>query len=205
MGQIGISIVKRCVFRDSVQEFANTYHYGSVDANPSEATAETLIDELVANEKTFHSSAITFVRASCWSSGGSASSNVMIKQKILSGVGATVALSGGDPERAFLIMWPAGTDGLGRPVFLKKWYHAVGTFGGVAPSTAVQGQSTGFTQANRDAIAAAADVVTRIGSLSQWGLVAESGRTRSGGLLSADPPICHKYYEHHQLGDQWRG
>lgn len=205
MGQIGISIVKRLAFRDSIQEFANTYHYGSAGANPSQAAAEALIDEIVVNEKLFHSTSVTFVRASCWSSGGTVSQNQMIAQKLLTGTGSTTPGTAMDAERAVLIQWPAGLDSLGRPVTLKKWYHCFGNFGSVVMANNLLTNATAFTQAQRDTMAALADANSRLGSPEVWGLVAESGRQRTGGILSADPPHAHKYLEHHQLGDMWRG
>lgn len=205
MGQIGISIVKRCVFRDSIQEFTNTYHYGSLGLNPTEATALNLIDEVVIGEKAFHSTAVTFVRAACWSSGGTVSQNQMIAQKLLTGTGSTTPGTAMDMERAVLIQWPAGLDSLGRPVKLKKWYHCCGAFGSVVMTNNILQNVTAFSAADRTTMANLADANTRLGSPEAWGLVAESGRQRTGGILSADPPVAHKYLEHHQLGDMWRG
>lgn len=205
MGQIGISIVKRVAFRDSIQEFANTYHYGSAGANPTEAAALALIDEVVTGEKVFHSSAVSFIRASCWSSGGSQAANQMIAQKLLTGVGSSSTSTAMDAERAVLIQWPAGLDSLGRPVRLKKWYHCFGAFGSVIMTNTLLQNATAFSAGERTTMANLADANTRLGSPEVWGLVAESGRQRTGGILSADPPIAHKYLEHHQLGDMWRG
>lgn len=200
MGQITISITKRAVFRDSVQEWANTYTYRSANANPDEAGALGMIDELVANEKTFHSSAVTFVRARCWSSGGTKQENKTIAMKNLTGTGSSLTVVGFDYERAVLIQWPAGVDSRGRKVYLRKWYHCCGEFAGNTPSADILANRTGWSTTQRTNLANAADVVTRIGNLEAWGLTAESGRERDGGA-----PIAHKYLEHHQLGDQWRG
>ena len=200
LGQITISITKRAAFRDSTQEWQNVYCYGSAGLNPSQAAAEALIDEVTTKEKTFHSTLVSFVLGRCWSSGGSIAENEMIAEKTLSGTGSTATSTANDLERAVLIQWPAGFDSKGRPVKLKKWYHVHGSIGGVTLSNAILQNFTGFTAANRTAIEAAVGVLTRIGT-SVWGLKAESGRERSG---SGDP-IAHRYYEHHQLGDMWRG
>jgi hypothetical protein len=205
MAQIGISIVKRVAFRLHTQEFANTYHYGSVLGEPDVGTASALIDEVTAAEKLFHSSLVSFVFARLWTSGGSISSNHMILEKALTGTGSTTPGTAVDPERAVLIQWPAGLDSRGRAVYLRKWYHALGNFGSVVMTNNLLTQQIAFTSAERTTMANLADANSRIGTSNEWGLVAESGRTRNGGVLSADPPIAHPYFEHHQLGDQWRG
>jgi hypothetical protein len=201
MGQIGISITKRVPFRDSTQEFNNTYHYARLAGNPDPAGAESLLDELVNNEKQFHGSQVTFVFGRVWSSGGSQAQNQMIFQKGLSGVGAAANQTNLDRERAFLIQWPAGVDSRGHKVYLRKWYHSCAALTGVGITAGIMENTTGFSQAARDALVALVDTVTRIGAgVEDWGLVAESGRERDGGA-----PIAHRYLEHHQLGDQWRG
>ena len=200
MAQIGISIKKRVAFRDSVQHFSNTYHYASVDNEPNEAGARGLVDELVAFEKSCHSTAVTFVEARVWSSGGTIEQNRMIGTFALSGQGSASTSASMDRERAFLVSWPAGRNSRGKPVFLRKWFHACGFFAAVSLTSSVMDNTTGFSAADRAAIAAKADEITRIGNVEAWGLVAESGRERDGG-----PPIAHRYLEHHQLGDEWRG
>lgn len=205
MAQIAISITKRIAFRLGTQEFANTYHYGSAGALPSVAAAEALIDEIVVEEKKFHSTNVSFILGRCWSSGGSIASNAMITEKALTGTGASAPLTAVDPERAVLVQWPAGLDSRGRKVYLRKWFHCNGSFGSVAMSNSHLTQQIAFSTADRATIVGYADALSRIGTPEAWGLVAESGRTRDGGIMSADPPICHPFLEHHQLGDQWRG
>jgi hypothetical protein len=201
MAQIGITIVKSTAFRDSVQEFSNTYHYGAVGPNPSESRALQLIDELVAIEKTLHSTLVTFVRARLWSSGGTIAENKMIAQKALSGQGTQSTTTAMDKERAYLIQWNAGLDNRGRQVRLKKWFHSCGFIGGHSLDDGIKAGTTGFSNADRGTIATKVDAVTRLGiGVEEYGLVAESGRQRDGGN-----PVAHKYLEHHQLGDQWRG
>lgn len=202
MAQIGITIVKRTAFRDSTQEFSNTYHYGSVAPLPSETRALALIDELVAIEKTCHSNAVTFVRASLWSSGGTPAQNQMIAQKLLTGVGGGAANANVDKERAVLVQWSAGVDNRGRGVRLRKWFHVCGNMGAVAFTGGLLDNTTGFTTAQRTDIKNLVQPLTRIGAgIEEYGLVAESGRERTGD----GNPVAHKYFEHHQLGDQWRG
>ena len=193
---VAFSITKSKPFRDSVQEFTNVYHYnpGSL---PNAALADTIIDELVTKEKAFHDTSTTFVRGRCWSAGGSPSSNNMISQKSLSGLGALAPNTTIDAERAYLIYWPAGLDSRGKAVYLRKWYHSGGQIGGVTLLNTILTNATGFTTANRTAIASACDPVRTVGP-GGYDLCAESGRPNAG------PAIAHKYLEHHQLGDQWR-
>jgi hypothetical protein len=199
MPRFGISILKSTAFRDSIQEFSNVYFYAGVGTMPNAAQGNALIDELVANEKVFHSSAVTFIRGMLWKADGTKAQNVMITQKPLSGEGARPTVAGLDRERAFLVQWPAGKNSKGKPVNLKKWYHSCGQFGGFQITNGHLSNLTGFSSADRAEIANTADSVTRIGSTDEWGLVANSGRERDG-----TDPIAHRYLEHHQLGDMWR-
>ena len=200
MGHIGISITKRVAFRDSTQEFTNVYHYASLNANPNAAEAEALIDEIVAWEQQIHATSVSFIRAKCWSAGGTVQQNRMIFQKNLTGTGA-MTTGGYDKERAYLVQWSAGIDNRGRPVKLRKWFHTCGGFGGnvPVPTQAVLENNTAISTTLRNLISTEADKITRIGSLEAWGLVGPTGRERDGG-----PPTSHRYLEHHQLGDQWR-
>jgi hypothetical protein len=199
--QIGIAIVKSVSFRGAVQEFTNVYHYASTQVNLDNSGGLGLIDELVANEKTFHSSAVSFVRARCWSSGGTPAQNTMIAEKLLTGVGSLAVAAYMDRERAFLILWPAGVDSRGKQVNLKKWYHSVGFIAAasIANTQTKLENTSAFTAAEKTAVQNVVDAVTLIGNLEGWSLVAESGRVRDGG-----GPIAHDYLEHHQLGDMWR-
>jgi hypothetical protein len=203
MAQIGISVTKKTAYRDSVQHFSNIYHYGAAAlGNPNEGQAEVLLDIVVAFERSIHGNVVTFADGKVWSSGGTKAENNMLFQKSLSGPG-TGPTVGMDKERAFLIMWPAGKNTRGKPVYLRKWYHANGTLASpsaISLRSEVLEQTSGFTNSERNAIAQKVDEITRIGDgLEEWGLVAESGRERDGGL-----PIAHRYLEHRQLGDEWR-
>lgn len=207
MPQFAISITKRIAFRGGTQEFSNTYHYAGVGPMIDNLGGLNLIDQVVVEEKKFHSSLVSFVKGRCWSSGGTKEENQMIAEKVLTGTGSSAIHASLDPERAFLVQWPAGLDTRGRKVYLRKWYHSCGAFGTVTLASNILDQTGALSTANRNAIAAYADVLSRIGigGSEDWGLVAESGRERDGGILSADPPVAHPWLEHHQLGDQWRG
>jgi hypothetical protein len=201
MARIGISITKSVAFREATQEFSNVYYYENGGALPSAAGADELIDEVVALEKGRHALSVTFVRGRLWSQVGSPGQNNMISQKPLTGTGGTSSSATVDRERAFLVRWRAGNDSRGNPVYLRKWFHSCGALASVQPSSAQQAQTSPFTQAERDAILTSMNAfLTLIGAGGGWNLVAKSGRTRSGTGDQA-----HKFLEHHQLGDMWRG
>jgi hypothetical protein len=191
-----ISITKRIAFRESTQEFTNVYHYETlVPSTVSEATAR--INEVSDLEKTWHSSAVSFVRGRFWTAGGTKEENQMITQVNLSGTGGTTDVSSLDRERAFLIMWAAGFDSRGKPVFLRKWYHACGNVPGITVSAGHMANTTAFTDTQRSTLATAVNAVRVIGS-GAYDLRAESGRAPTGNA------VAHKFLEHHQLGDMWR-
>jgi hypothetical protein len=201
LGQVTVSITKRTPFRDSVQEFSNVYTYGSVGLNPqNDAEADQIIDPIVAYEKSIHSTDVTFLKARMWTSGGTKATNNMIRTKTLSGTGSGSTYAPGlDKERAVLIQIPAGTDSRGRPVKLRKWYHVCGNIGSVGITASINSNTTGFSTTDRNTIASNFNAILRLNS-DVWGLMAESGRERTDGGQAA----CHRYLEHHQLGDQWR-
>lgn len=196
MARVGISITKRISFRDSLQEFSNVYFYEHSGIE-NVATADAAMDELVSLEAAVHSTNVTIIRGRYWTAGGSPSSNQMISQKTYTTVGALSPIANMDRERAYLISWPAGLDSRGHPVFLRKWYHTGAAHGGVGITAALLEQTTGFTTANRTAIANALKFGESIGA-GTYTLCAESGRAKSGNA------VAHKYLEHHQLGDMWR-
>lgn len=194
--QVGIQIVKKVVFRDASQEFQNVYHY-RLDTAVT-APDEALVDAVVAIERDFHSTDVTFVRGSVWKSGGSPLENTMRFQKNLTGTGNQSTSSTHDRERAVLIRWPAGKDIRGRNVYLRKWFHSCGNVILESFALAVYQNSTGLSALQRSNIASSANRLHTIHA-DLWRLCAESGRLPTG------PAECHPYLEHHQLGDAWRG
>jgi hypothetical protein len=202
MARIGLSITKATPFRNSTQEFSNVYYYDLTGNLPDEAEATALIDEVVAVEKTFHTTQATFVRGRLWSAGGSPGTNNMIAQKNLSGNGTITADSNMDKERAFLFRIRAGNDSRGNPVYLRKWYHCNGPFpGSPAPVPAgIQANVSGFTQPQRDAMASNMDTLAEIGGVGAWILCSKNGRLFDSGANFQ----AHQFLEHHQFGDMWR-
>lgn len=203
MPRIGVSITKQTAFRNSTQEFSNVYYYeDAIGGLPSNAAATAIIDELTAFEKTVHSSLVTFTRGRLWSTGGGAAANDMIAQKALTGTGSTSAVAGLDKERAFLFRIRAGSDGRGNPVYLRKWYHSCGSFGGVSGiSQTILENTTGFAQATRDTYVTAMQTIGAVGGGTEpWKICSKGGRFPTAGAGWS----AHQFLEHHQLGDQWR-
>lgn len=195
--RIGVAIVKSVLFRGVQQEFSNVYHYDLTGAVTGPWAL--MLSEMVTTEKTFHSADVSFKRGQIWSAGGTPAQNTMLYQETLSGLGSRVVDTYQDRERAILIRWPAGTDSRGKPVFLRKWYHSCGGFAGVQGFTAsVQQNTAQIPTADRTTIASAAAAMNEIGTTEVWQLCSASGRRWDG------QPECHKYLEHHQLGDMWR-
>jgi hypothetical protein len=204
MAIIGISITKEVSFRDSIQPFSNMYFYNNgLGGSPDNSAANALIDELVAIEKTFHSTQVEFTFARCWLQALTEIGSTMIHQKSLTGLGATASVSGMDRERAYLFRRRAGQDDRGQPVYLRKWYHSCGVFPGAGTETAtnVLMNMTGYTQAARDAMANNVNDISNLATGGGgWNICARSGREPTEANWQA-----HKFLEHHQLGDQWRG
>lgn len=203
MARIGISITKSVAFRNSTQEFTNVYFYQTNLAPlPDESQALAAIDDVVTREKTWHSSAVTFVRGRCWSQTGDKATSNMIAQKNLSGTGARATSGGMDKERAFLFRIRAGNDSRGNPVYLRKWIHACGQiYSGQSISAALNENSTGFTGPEITSLEAqVAAMKTLTINAIVWNLCAKGGRDFDSGANFKS----HAFLEHHQLGDMWR-
>lgn len=202
MSRIGVSITKSCAFRGGTQEFTNVYYYENAGGLPNETQAEGIIDTLTGQEKTWHSTAVTFTRGRLWSQGGSPGTNNMIFQKNLSGTGSQTTVTGMDRERAFLVRLRAGSDSRGNPVYLRKWYHSCGRFDAAATPASNQLENTAaLDSTQRAAIASKADAVrTMVANNGPWEIISKAGRHFTTGETFQS----HAYLEHHQLGDQWR-
>jgi hypothetical protein len=196
VAQIGIAVTKSVSFRGVQQEFSNQYNYEHLTG--AGLNAEQLLDELVAVEKPFHSTDVTFVRGKVWTSGGSPGENEMLIQKDLSGTGTQGTNTSMDRERAILIRWPAGVDSRGHPVYLRKWYHSCGNFAGNSFSAGILQNTLEINATIRSNIAASAEAVRELGATEVWGLCSPTGRATTGQAQ------CHAWLEHHQLGDMWR-
>lgn len=188
-------------FRGGIQHFSNQYYY-EVNIAASNLTAlETMLDELVAMEKAMHATDVTFVRGRLWSQVGDQQQNNMLVDKGLSGTGALSTLSTLDRERAFLIRFRAGVDVKGRPVYLRKWFHLqAGVLAGAAISSAALQQTAELSSAQRSALETFGNSFKQFTTGGQTAnLVAKNGRQISGDTQA------HRFLEHRQLGDEWRG
>jgi hypothetical protein len=200
MARFGFSIRKGVQYRSVLQHFQNVYYYQSAVWTPTDANLSTIIDEIVTTEKKLHSSDVSFLLGQCWSAGGTPADNVMRVQKTLTGVGSGATNATFDRERAILIRWPAGVDTRGRPVYLRKWYHSCGTVVGDTNVgvSAVQQNTIEIPVAGRNVIAALAEELREVNPVETAGLCSKNGRANQGGAQ------CHRFLEHHQLGDEWR-
>jgi len=203
MARIGVSITKSTAFRGVAQEFGNTYYYEMPQPAPNAAVANEIIDALVVKEKAQFSQGVNFVRAKAWSAGGTKAQNEMLAQKNLTGTGSKIANSILDKERAFLVRFRAGNDSLGRPAYLRKWWHLdIQTLASVNISNGQCQNMDQLSTAQRDALVAFGDdiksLVLTTNGFTTAQLVGPNGRPISGAT------VAHPYIEHHQLGEMWR-
>lgn len=193
---IGITTTKNVSFRTVAQEFSNTYFYYLLGA--ATAPWKSLVDEIVAVERQLHSSDVVFVRSAAWDASGTPAQNEMMFQQVESGFGLQAANATMDRERAILIRWAAGKDVRGKPVYLRKWYHSCGNVNGISFATGQLANTQAIPDTSRATIATKVNELRYIGLSDAWTLCAKSGR------LSEGDAECHKFLEHHQLGDMWR-
>jgi hypothetical protein len=201
MARFGFAVTKVFGFRGGSQHFSNVYYYSEPGMSPSNATLELVLDELVTKEKTLFSAVTSFDHGRVWSQVGTPSQNQMLVDKILSGNGSGTASAVLDRERAFLVRFRAGNDSLGRPVYLRKWWHFdISVLGGESITNAMVQNTGQLTSGMRTTLETFANGIKSITKNSiPFTLVAKSGREITGATEA------HKYLEHRQLGDEWRG
>lgn len=195
----GVSITKTTSFRGVQQEFSNTYYYDTPVA-ALDSDLDALVVALVNKEQPIHAPTINFIRARCWSAGGTKATNEMRIQKTLNGVGTGAASGGYDKERAFLVRIRAGVDSRGNPVYLRKWLHLdVSTWGGDNITAGMTANTAQLGSGTRTALQTWADGIKSItAGTRNFDLKSEKGRAITGAT------VAHPYLEHHQLGDMWR-
>lgn len=199
MAIIGVSITKATSFRGAEQSFSNVYYYDGL--LPNEAEAQTIINEVERIEKLFHDSTVKFREGRVWSAGGTIAQNTMILTTPLTGQGSVGGDASVDRERAVLIQWPAGVNVLGRPVYLRKWFHTMTAAGTTTQwLDGVKAQTTPIDQAIRTRFQGFADQLNPLNPATSffYQLTSKNGRTSE--------PVSEAYpwLEHHQLGDEWR-
>lgn len=200
MAIFGFSVTKRTTFRSGNQPFSNIYYYQIDGPGATDASLNAALDEIISNERDLHGVEVTFQSARVWTSGGSPGSNTMRIVRVLSGTGNRAANTSLDRERAILAQWPAGTNILGRPVYLRKWFHMCGNPVAGVWQVAVLQQTQPISQAIRDSLAAGIDNLRFIGggALDEYELVSDTGRETTGSV------IVYPWLEHHQFGNEWR-
>jgi hypothetical protein len=209
VSRFGVQVEKTTSFRGSAQPFSNTYYYEAAVTNaPANSPtvigyANDLLDDVVSWERGIHGTNVTFVMARCWSQIGPKEQNEMIVQRSLSGAGTGAAPStAADKERAFLIRFRAGNDSRGRPVYLRKWLHLdIGVIASEGITNTQLVQTAQLTAGQRAQLVTWGDQIKQVtpGAGPPANLVSKNGRPIDGAT------IAHPYYEHHQLGDAWRG
>jgi hypothetical protein len=201
MARYGLNVLKRFTYRGGVQHFGNTYYYETPIAAGDTAALNALADEVVAKEKAMFSTAVTFVQARLWSAGGGPASNNMIVDKALTGTGAAGANTFMPREMAFLVRFRAGNDSRGRPVYLRKWWHLdIAALAGTGITNPELQNTAELAAAKRTALETFADSIKTLSPSGQTAtLVAKSGRQIDGATTA------HRFLEHRQLGDEWRG
>jgi hypothetical protein len=202
MARFGVNILMRTAFRNGIQHFGNTHYYDDPLGTPALSTLEALVDDIVAKYKSKHSSNITFVRGRLWSQIGTPSQNQMLVDKPLTGTGSAAPISGLDRERAYLIRFRAGVDSRGRPVYLRKWWHLDANIGGGSVGATQQSQQGELDAATRAGVEALGESIKQIAvgtPTHTFNLVSKGGRVIDGATNA------HRWLEHHQFGEEWRG
>lgn len=197
MALFGVSIKKRTAFRGATQFFYNTYTYEGTSLNFQDALG--LINAIKLIEQDLHGSDVTWVEGRAWSTGGTQAQNQMIRTELLSGTGNNTTNASMDRERAVLIRWPAGVDVRGRPVYLRKYFHCCGGCNGNTFTSGHLQNTEALSDTIRTSIATRANAlkVITLGALVLT-MKGPTGRNATGDAQ------CHRWLEHHQLGDMWR-
>lgn len=125
MAPYAVSITKRITWRGTTEQFSNVYHYDTSSPITTDSGWQSLVDQIVAIEKTIHYNVVTFVTSRVWgptNAGPAASETRLIYD--LSGTGSG---SGGRiyAESAVVCQFFLGrASGTGRKRFLRKYYHS---------------------------------------------------------------------------------
>lgn len=126
---VGITLVKKFNYRgDANEEFSNQYWLsGSI---PADGTAwTTLIDALVAQEKTLYTGEVSVVRAYGYDSDADNAASVEQRDYSLAPIVGTLSISSAarvPGDVAGWIRWKTSRlNTKGKPIFLRKYYHGV--------------------------------------------------------------------------------
>ena len=147
---VGITLVKRFTYRgDATEEFSNQYWLsGSI---PSDNTAwQTLIDALVAQEKTCYTADATIVRAYGYNSDADDATAVYVKDWLAgggSGVAGTLTVESGAlrnmGDTAVWIRWKTSRlNTRGKAIYLRMYFHDAWSHASNAPDQTSTNQLT---------------------------------------------------------------
>jgi hypothetical protein len=149
MSKPGITLVKRFTYRGSQEEWSNRYHFTET-APASDAAWKTLVDAVIAQEKTVYSSDVKVVRAYCFTDTDNDAVTIIDYTALGAEVPGTFASGGVPPapgDDAMWIRWGTGTrTSKGKPIYLRKYFHNVFTTSATVGNDAIQtAQKTALT------------------------------------------------------------
>src|SRR5215217_594862 len=128
MAPYAVSITKSIQWRGQQENFSNVYHFDTQQPINTDAGWDSLIDQIVASEKTIHSNLVTFRIGRVWgptNQGPAASETQRIKD--LSGTGSMTVGVRIYSEAAVVAHFFVGRRaGTGRKRFLRKFFHSQG-------------------------------------------------------------------------------
>jgi hypothetical protein len=187
-------VTKTIPWRNGPQEFSNVYHFKTALSEPFDDNE--LINKIVLQEKTFHSSNVTFKVARTWGpTDGTQQQSVTRTIKDLTGTGELTPGTNWYRELAFLVVWPLGRYGSkNRPQFLRKWYH---TDNAMAVAASVL---TGATAIPLPANNALATAIPKITNNNAGFLLGDFKLSTAEGREPVGPGSMYKWLEHRQLG-----
>jgi hypothetical protein len=130
---VGLTIVKRFTYRgDASEEFSNTYHFDG--SEPADSTAwKALADALIAQEKTLYLGTASAVRAYGYNSDADDAVAVWSWDYLAAGTAVAGTMTTGTGtypagDQAAWVRWKTSrTNTKGKPIYLRKYYHAVPT------------------------------------------------------------------------------
>jgi hypothetical protein len=121
----GISISKQSSWHINPERWDNVYHYFFAAALDV-AQAQNLVDQIVAAEKSCHSSSVAFLQARVWEAGGTPSENETILIATLSGTGTMTSVQAIWKECAVVVRCETTRNtSTGRRIYLRKYYRCV--------------------------------------------------------------------------------
>lgn len=142
---VGITLVKKMTYRTLYEEWSNTYHLtGSVPA--STAAWDTLVDALIAQEKTCYPADHSVVRAYGYDSDADDATSVYVRDLSATPVAGTMATTGGTKtagDAAAWVRWKTSrTSSTGKAIYLRKYFHGVMVDLTISPDQVLGAQRT---------------------------------------------------------------